>query len=269
MIEIDYDEVISIVKNFIAEYFNKVRANSLVVGLSGGIDSSTLLALVSESIPRDKIIGLILPDTRVTPREDVEDAISIAEEFSVKYHLIEIDGIVDSFSVLPGFDVAGKLDTGNLRARVRMTIMYYFANKYNGIVAGSSDRSELLIGYFTKYGDGGADILPLGCLYKTQVRTLARRLGLPERIVLKPSSPRLWKDHTAEDELGVKYEDIDLVLYGVFDKGLKPDDVVKATGISKNVVDKILRMHYLSRHKRSFPPIPSMPWAGKPIVELE
>ncbi|MEM4888260.1 MAG: NAD(+) synthase, partial [Thermosphaera sp.] len=119
LIEIDYDEVISIVKNFIAEYFNKVRANSLVVGLSGGIDSSTLLALVSESIPRDKIIGLILPDTRVTPREDVEDAISIAEEFSVKYHLIEIDGIVDSFSVLPGFDVAGKLDTGNLRARVR------------------------------------------------------------------------------------------------------------------------------------------------------
>lgn len=269
LLEIDYDEAVSVIRNFISGYFSKVNANSVIVGLSGGIDSSTLLALTAEAVPRDKIVGLVLPDTRVTPREDVEDAVRIAEEYMVKYHLIEIDKIVDSFSILPGFNVSGKLDVGNLRARVRMTIMYYFANKYNGIVAGAGDRSEILIGYFTKYGDGGADILPLGCLYKSQVRMLGRRLGLPERIVSKPSSPRLWKDHLAEGELGVKYEDIDLVLYGVFDKGLNPEEVAEAAGIPKSVVDKVLRMHYSSKHKRSFPPIPSLPWVAEPVRELE
>jgi len=149
-----------------------------------------------------------------------------------------------------------------------MNILYYYANKYNGLVVGTSDRSELLIGYYTKYGDGAVDILPIGALYKTQVRKLAEKLGLPRRIVEKPSSPGFWVGHLAEDEIGIKYEVIDVVLYALFDKGLKPEEVPRYTGIDQGIVNKILDMHRRSRHKRVFPPMPRLSWVGEPIKEI-
>ena len=268
MVEIDYEKALAVIKDFVKNYLETTGARNIIIGLSGGIDSSTLFTVLAESVNKDRIVALILPDTRVTPKEDVDDAVSLAEKYSVRYYVIEIDRIIDSFSIIPGFDINGKLDIGNLRARVRMAIMYYYANRYNGIVAGTSDRSELLIGYFTKYGDGGADILPLGCLFKTQVRMLGRHLGLPKRIIEKPSSPRLWRDHLAEEEIGLSYEEIDMILYGLFDKKLPPDKVAAATGVPLTAVEKVLKMHISSRHKRRFPPIPSLPWNDNPVREL-
>ncbi len=145
---------------------------------------------------------------------------------------------------------------GNIRARIRMTILYAYANQYNLLVAGTGDRSEILIGYFTKYGDGGADFFPIGCLYKTQVRRFAVFLGIPEKIAYKPSSPRLWKDHLAEKELGLKYEVIDAVLYSLFDKKLSPQQTAEKLGISLEVVERILSRYYSTSHKRETPPIP-------------
>ncbi|MEM4853412.1 MAG: NAD(+) synthase, partial [Thermofilum sp.] len=121
------------------------------------------------------------------------------------------------------------------------------------------DKSELLIGYFTKYGDGGVDVMPLGSLYKTWVRQLALHLGIPERIALKPSSPRLWPGQTAEGELGLSYEVIDEVLYLVFDRGLEPSEAAREAGVSEEVVERVMEMHRRSEHKRRPPPVLPLP----------
>ena len=269
VLSIPYDKAASIIKSFIQDFLESSGAKGVVLGLSGGLDSSVALALAVEALGNNNVTALIMPDTRTTPHEDVKDALTLAENLGVRHYLINIDNIVNSFSIAPFFDLEEKIPTGNLRARIRMCLLYYYANKTNYLVMGTSDRSELLIGYYTKYGDGGADILPIGSLYKTQVRKMGEYLGLPQKIVTKPSSPALWPGHSAEEELGMKYEIIDLVLYSLFDLGIQPDEVPKYTGVEYNIVMKIMRMHKATRHKRGFPPIPKMPWIkDSPIKEL-
>ena len=124
--------------------------------------------------------------------------------------------IVEGFyTAIPVFDQNDRICKGNVKARTRMVILYYYANKLNKIVCGSSDKSETLMGYFTKWGDGAADMAPIMDLYKTQVRKLAIHLGIPEAIALKPSTPALWPNQSAEGELGIKYEVLDLILFGL------------------------------------------------------
>ena len=153
-------------------------------------------------------------------------------------------------------DEADRLPLGNLRARIRMCLLYYYANKKNLLVLGSGDRSEILIGYFTKYGDGAVDLLPIGILYKSQVRRLAAHLGVPEKVAFKPSSPRLWPGQTAEGELGIPYEEIDLVLHAVFDRGISWEEAAEATGVDEWKVRRIRELHEKSKHKREMPPTP-------------
>lgn len=268
VINIPYNTVVETLTDFIKSFVNGVGASKVVMGVSGGLDSSTLLALLTEALSSDKVVALIMPDSRATPQEDVEDAVKLAEHFGVEFHVFYIDRIVDAYSAVPFVEVREDIVTGNLRARVRMNILYYYANKHGALVAGSSDRSELLIGYFTKYGDGAADFLPLGCLYKTQVRELARRIGLPGRIVDKPSAPRLFRGHTAHGELGYTYDEIDLALYALIDLGLSIEEAVEATGLTYELFEKILRMHRSSRHKRITPKIPVLPWLPQVLREL-
>ncbi|MET1159988.1 MAG: NAD+ synthase [Thermoprotei archaeon] len=269
VLRIPYEEVVRHVSAFVKDLIEKAGVDKVVVGLSGGVDSSTVLALLAKALGSNRVIGIIMPDTRITNPRDVEDAISLAKSFGIKHYIVEINNIFDSYTALPFFDKNDRISNGNLRARIRMSILYYYANRYNALVAGTGDRSEILIGYYTKYGDGGADFLPIGSLYKTQVRRLASYLGLPKNIVEKPSSPGFWIGHLAEEELGLKYEVIDLVLYALFDKGLKPSEVPEYTGISRSIVDRVLEMHRRSRHKRIFPPVPIFPWMKiEPIREI-
>jgi len=268
IVSIPYDLVLENISGFIRGIVEKTGVRLIVTGLSGGVDSSVLLALLVYSLPRERVVAMIMPDSRSTPREDVEDAVNLAENFGVKYYVVYIDKIIDSYSIAPFVTIEENLPTGNLRARVRMNLLYYYANKHGGLVVGSSDRSEILIGYFTKYGDGAADLLPLGCLYKTQVRELGRRLGLPEKITSKPSAPRLWRDHTVRGELGYDYDEIDLALYALFDLKLPVDEAIKYTGLKRDLFEKVITMHRSSRHKRTTPPIPSLPWLQNPIFEL-
>jgi len=275
---LDYEYAIERIAIFIKDFMAKAMVRGYVVGLSGGVDSSTTLALAVEAVGPEKIVALILPDKNTTPRQDVEDAVEVAEKYGVKYHVVEISNIIEAYMrTMPFADPNHKIATGNLRARVRMSILYYYANKYGYAVMGTGDKSEILLGYYTKYGDGGVDLLPIGDIYKTQVRELGRRLGIPEKIVKKPSSPRLWPGQLAEEELGARYEIIDAVLYRYVDLGMRVDEIVAETGIPKKLVTAIIKRVHANEHKRLAPLIPKisavtpsplldwrMPWYSNP-----
>ncbi len=259
LVRLDYDSLARYIESFISKVVEDAGARGVVVGVSGGVDSATTLALAVRALGRERVRALIMPDSNVTPQADVEDAKSLVESLGVKWNQVDIAPIVDVYkSALPVYEgeEEDRVPLGNLRARIRMSILYYYANKFGLLVAGTGDRSEILIGYFTKYGDGAVDFLPIGALYKSQVRRLALHLGVPERIAFKPSSPRLWRGHEAEKELGLKYEEIDVVLHALFDLGMSVDETVEATGVSREKVLKVLEMHESTRHKRELPPSP-------------
>lgn len=240
----------------------KVGQRRAVVGLSGGIDSAVAATLSVRSLGREKILALVMPDSAATPKEDVNDAIGLAESLGIDYRAIDITQASKTITELASAacERKDKVAEGNVRARLRMTILYYIANSEGRIVIGSGDRSELMIGYFTKYGDGGVDLLPLGCIYKTQVRELAKHLGIPQRIIRKESSPRLWEGQTAESELGISYEDIDAILYRLFDLRMRKNEIVRELGPNYAAkVEMVVRMVRESAHKRRVPPAPKVP----------
>lgn len=244
--DLDYKSITDKIISFLK--YEADNNKTFVLGLSGGIDSSVVAKLAS--LTKIETLGLILPYSKVTPREDISDAIELAKDLGISYNLVELDNIYeDALSILPANEYAA----GNLLARLRMCILYYYANLNNTLVLGTGDRSELLIGYFTKYGDGAADLLPIAALYKLQVRELAKHLGISSKIIDKKSSPRLWKDHTAEEELGLSYEDIDSILYCLFDLKMKREKVNKL--FDKEKVEKVLKLHRNANHKHSMPKI--------------
>jgi NAD+ synthase len=225
---------------------------TLVVGVSGGVDSAVTLALCVRAVGKQRVLTLILPHSESTPPEDLFDARSLVSAMGTKYREHSIDDITNAFQRTLG--TGDHRLIGNIKARIRMAILYYYANLIDGLVVGTGDRSELMLGYFTKYGDGGVDLLPLGSLYKTQVRELALLLNLPQRIAVKPSSPALWKGQTAQAELGAEYDVIDRVLYGLTELGLNRQQL-EAMGFSEQVLSKIMALMENSSHKRSTPPI--------------
>ncbi len=258
-LKLDYSYVERRIVDFIRDYFEKTGVKKAVLGISGGVDSTVTAYLTVKALGSDRVKALIMPDSRVTPAKDLEDALKVVSELEIEKYEVDIAGILKSYEkTLPFFDAGHRVALGNLRARLRMTLLYYFANANDALVVGTGDKSELLIGYFTKYGDGGVDILPIGDLYKTQVRQLALHLGVPREIAEKPSSPALWPGQTAEGELGMSYSEIDLVLYAVFDRKIEIREVPEATGVEEWKVKAILERVSKSAHKRCTPPIPKV-----------
>jgi NAD+ synthase len=194
---------------FLRKEFRKRKASVAVIGISGGIDSSVTAVLAKRALGVDRVFGLILPDSSVTPRHDITDAVDLVRRLKIKYEVIELKEIREDLArSLP----KNKLALGNMLVRLRMILLYYFASVHRGLVVGTGDKSEIMLGYYTKFGDGAVDLLPIADIYKTQVRSLARYLSIPEKIINKESSARLWKGHTAEKELGLNYSDIDKIL---------------------------------------------------------
>jgi NAD+ synthase len=248
----NYSEIIEKIEKFLTDQIEQNNAKGLILGLSGGIDSAVLAYLCKRNL-KEKTLALIMPDTAITPKIETEDALKMISLTGIEYKLIDIKPIVNEYSMYLEPNERAK---GNLRARVRTNILYYYANAKNYLVLGSSDKSEYQIGYFTKFGDGASDITPIISLYKLQVREIAKHLGVPKNIITKKSSPHLWKDHEAEEELGVQYEEIDSILYCLFEKKQSIEETQKNTQISKEVIEKIQQLHINSEHKRLLPQKP-------------
>jgi len=237
---------------FIAETVNGAHARGVVLGLSGGIDSAVVGALCVRALGRDKVLGLLLPSTH-TPFEDLRDARKLADSWGIRREEIPISGIADS--VIGSTKANGtKLAKANVEARVRMVANYYRANSLGYLVAGTGDRSEMLLGYFSKWGDGGADFFPIAHLYKTQVRDLGAYLRLPKEIVEKPASPQLWPGQKAVDEIPADYGKLDIALHCLFDLKAKPAEAAAAAHLPLGVVREALQMHMKTEHKRRLPP---------------
>jgi NAD+ synthase len=245
----DYSSIATRIQNGLQQKIEETNSKGVILGLSGGIDSAAITYLCN-NIVKEKTLVLIMPDSKISPESETNDAIKIIDTLGMDYKLLDINSIHKEFSMVLE---PGDRALGNLRARIRMNILYYYANLKNLIALGSSDKSEFNIGYFTKFGDGAADVLPIVSLYKTQVRELARHLGIDEKIIAKKSSPHLWPNHEAEHEIGVNYEQIDIILYCLIDKKLSLEDTVKESQIDKEIVEKIHDMYKNSEHKRINP----------------
>ena len=218
-------------------------ALGIVLGLSGGIDSAVVCALAKEAVGKNNVLALFIPCH--SDFQDLKDARIVAKKLGVKTKAIDLSKVYDSFlSLLPK---SGKLVVANLRPRLRMATLYYFANKLNYLVCGTGNKSELMAGYFTKYGDGGVDILPIADLLKKDVRRLARELKIPEEIIAKPPTAGLWPGQTDEGEMGITYDELDDILYRLEHKLRQV--------VQEKKVSKVKRMIIRSGHKRNMPEI--------------
>lgn len=221
----------------------EAHVKGIVMGLSGGIDSATVAALAKEAIGKKRVLALILPCHSLRP--DLADAALVTKKLGIQTKTIDLSRIYDSLiKLLPQ---AGGLAKANLKPRLRMLVLYYFANKLNYLVCGTGNKSELMVGYFTKHGDGATDILPIGNLLKKQIRSLARELRVPERIIARSPTAGLWPGQTDEGEMGITYNELDDILERLESK--------RKQILSKSKVDKVKEKIKKSEHKRQGPRI--------------
>jgi len=219
------------------------QVKGIVMGLSGGIDSSVVAALAKEAVGKNRLLVLILPVH--SQIQDLKDAKIVAQKLGIETKIIDLSKIYDNLiKILPK---ANKLALANLKPRLRMLTLYYFANKLNYLVCGTGNKSELMVGYFTKHGDGATDILPIGNLLKRQVRALAKELGVPKHIITKPPTAGLWPGQTDEGEMELTYNELDDIL-----ERMKRN---KRQIARKNKIEKVKMMIRRSEHKRRGPSI--------------
>ncbi len=229
------EKIIIWIKNSV----EKAGRKGVIFGLSGGLDSAVLAVLCQRAFS-DNTMALILPCE--SAENDILDAMKIINKYHVNYKNIDLTPIYHQILSITQIDHKNIMAKANIKPRLRMVVLYYFASIFDYLVVGASNKSEISIGYFTKYGDGGVDILPLGNILKTEIFEIARFLEIPENIISKPPSAGLWENQTDEQEMGFSYEQLDSFLkYGT----LKNKEIEKT----------ILAMSRTSAHKRKRPPI--------------
>src|SRR6266487_597229 len=214
---LDPQTAISRIVDFIRTSFKSSRCAGIVVGLSGGIDSALTATLCVKAVGPEKVTGVFMFEERMQHGIDARHAREIANNLHIRTVDLTLDPLIKRFSETFPVKIEHQVARGNLKARMRMMSLYYLANAKNLLVAGTGDRSEDLIGYFTKYGDGGVDFLPIAHLYKSQVRFLAKHAGISPEVVEKPSSPNLYPGHKATDEIPLDYDRLDPILKMLLD----------------------------------------------------
>ena len=229
--------------------------DGVVVGLSGGLDSALVARLARDALGPEHVLAVQLPDPTF-PRDLAAEVDAYCGTLGIEVRTIPIGPIEEAFhAALP--EVRDPIGLGNVKARVRMIVEYANARERHRLVAGTGNKSELLLGYFTKFGDGGVDLLPIGDLYKTEVRALGRQLDLPESILDRAPTAGLWEGQTDEAELGFTYAEVDRILYGL--EQLRSEaEISEATGTPVARVREVAARVDRYRHKRRPPPIPKL-----------
>ena len=216
----------------IREYFRKAGFKKAVIGLSGGLDSAVTCFLAVKALGNKNVTALLMPEKGISSKLGVKDAVNLAKSLKIKYHIVSINGFAKNYKKLPWKD--SHVSETNSKARVRATILYHYANTHNALVVGTSNKTELEIGFFTKHGDGATDLEPIGDLYKTDEYKLAKYLKLPDEFLTKAPSAELYKGHTDEEEIGASYLQIDAVLKGKLKKGKIADKIRKRIAVNKH-----------------------------------
>ncbi len=236
----NYQKVSEKLVDWIRDKIKNAGCSGAVIGLSGGIDSSVTSVLSKQAVP-ENTLGLIMPC--YSSQDDIKDAKLLAGKFSIEYEVINLDSVFDEvLSVLAVEHNSKDLAIANIKPRLRMTVLYYYAAQRNSLVIGTDNKSELKTGYFTKYGDGGIDLAPLGNLVKTEVKEVAKVLGIPDEIINRKPSAGLWEGQSDESEMGITYAQLDkYILTG------------EATAEVKQRADELMAQN---AHKLALPPIP-------------
>jgi NAD+ synthase len=244
---LDYKKIIDEIQKWIKNYINTAQVEGIVIGLSGGIDSSVTSSLCVKAIGKEKVIGLGLPCSSIP--QDLKDAEKVAKLLGIKFIQIELTSIYDEFiRVIEPLFQSTDMAIANLKPRLRMMTSYFVGQSFGKfLVAGTSNRTELAIGYFTKYGDGGVDFEPIGGLYKCEVREVAKLLNVPEEIIKKPPSAGLWEGQTDEDEIGLTYNVLDEIIFRI-------DNELELEDLKKDEVEKVKKLMISAIHKNEMPP---------------
>jgi NAD+ synthase len=252
-LEIDCINTVKKVSNFISKSVKESALQGAVIAVSGGLDSAVTLSLTVKALGSKNVTVLHLPERDITPNQDTLDAMLHCKNLNLTCNTIDITSILHVMQQnLPKITSNHRTCFGNVKARVRMTLIYYYANAYKKMVIGTSNKTELLTGFFTKYGDGGVDLIPLGDLYKTQIRKIAKYLNIPQNIIDKPPSPGFFPGQTDEEELGLDYYTIDKVLYG-WGKGFSSEEISKSLNLNMETIRSLEKRVNNNEHKRRFP----------------
>ncbi len=240
-----------ILTGFIKTELNRVGFTRTLLGVSGGIDSAVSLYLSAKALGPENVLALRMP-YKTSPPETLEDAQMMIDDLGVKSMTIEITNMVDP--LINHYENMNKIRAGNIMARMRMIILYDQSAAFNGLLMGTSNKTEMLLGYSTIYGDSAAALQPLGDLYKTQVRQLASHLGVPDKVIQKAPSADLWQGQTDEGELGFTYKKVDQLFHLLVDQRYRPEECVEE-GFEKEFVDRVLNRMRKNHFKRVMPPI--------------
>ncbi len=253
MLRIDPEVTQQKITRFIKDYAEKAKTRGIALGVSGGVDSATTAALCAKAIGANKVLCLYMPEEETYNETDHKHVTFLARKFKFQLKTIDLTQPLKTlYKAIPDYDQADRLSRGNLKARTRMLVWYYYANRQNRIVAASGDKSETMIGYYTKWGDAAADIAPIMDLYKTQVQQLALHLGIPLAIAKKTPTPALWPNQTAEEEIGLKYETLDLILHGL-EHFMDTKRIAEQLSMPAKTVTAIKKRWLSTEHKRKMP----------------
>lgn len=246
MRNLDYIKLSNDIQEWIKNYVKSADAKGVVLGLSGGIDSSVTASLSVNALGKENVLGLGLPCHSIP--EDLEDAKLIAKSLGITFKILDLTSTYDEMiSVFNTKIKSNDLSLANLKPRLRMATVYFVGQSKGYLAVGTGNRTELAIGYFTKYGDGGVDFEPIGALYKCEVREVAKVLQIPEKIIIRPPSAGLWKGQTDEGEIGMTYDLLDDILYRL-------DHRLDLNDLNVEDVEEVLKMMKSAEHKNKMPP---------------